>query len=180
MGEEVLGIYSSIYAPAMLLQAASGYLYTPFATNFAELRQAGESKKFLSMLAKIVAIILALSIVVLIAAWLLGEFALVLVFGEEIRPHVGLLYPILLVNVLSAYFGFFCMLAIVLRKFKWLLSGCFVGFLLSIFMTAPMIGWFGVDGTSYSIIFASAIACVILLIGILSAQKNTPIIMKEE
>lgn len=180
MGEEVLGIYSSIYAPAMLLQAASGYLYTPFATNFAELRQAGESKKFLSMLAKIVAIILALAIVVLIAAWLLGEFALVLVFGEEIRPHVGLLYPILLVNVLSAYFGFFCMLAIVLRKFKWLLSGCFVGFLLSIFMTAPMIGWFGVDGTSYSIIFASAIACVILLIGILSAQKNTPIIMKEE
>ena len=179
-GGEILGIYSSIYAPAMLLQAASGYLYTPFATNFAQFHQARDSKKFLSMLTRIVVIILALAIFVMIAAWLFGEFALVLVFGEEIRPHVGLLFPILLVNVMSAYFGFFCMLAIVLRKFKWLLSGCFVGFLLSVFLTAPMIGWLGTDGTSYSIIVASAVACGILLTGIISAEKSNSIIVKEE
>lgn len=166
MGETVLGIYSSIYAPAMLLQAASGYLYTPFATNFAEMRQRGENKAFLSTLAKISAFILALGAVVMLAAWLLGEFALVLVFGEDIRPHVGLLFPILLVNVVSAYFGFFCMLSIVLRRFRWLLSGCFLGFLLSISLTKPAIGWLGVNGTSYSIIFATVIACVVLLVGI--------------
>ena len=171
MGETVLGIYSSIYAPAMLLQAASGYLYTPFATNFAEMRQRGENKAFLSTLAKISAFILALGVVVMLAAWLLGEFALVLVFGEDIRPHVGLLFPILLVNVVSAYFGFFCMLSIVLRRFRWLLSGCFAGFLLSIFLTKPAIGWLGVNGTSYSIIFATVIACAVLLVGILLEFK---------
>ncbi len=171
MGETVLGIYSSIYAPAMLLQAASGYLYTPFATNFAQMRQKGEHKAFLSTLAKISAFILALGAVVMFAAWLLGEFALVLVFGEDIRPHVGLLFPILVVNVVSAYFGLFCMLSIVLRRFRWLLSGCFAGFLLSIFLTKPAIGWFGANGTSYSIIFATVIACLVLLIGILLEFK---------
>jgi hypothetical protein len=43
-----------------------------------------------------------------------------------------------------------------------------------------MIGWFGENGTSYSIIFASVVACGILLIGILSAQKSNSIIVKEE
>lgn len=168
LGETVLGIYSSIYAPAMLLQAASGYLYTPFATNFAQMRQKRENKAFLSSLMKISLFILALAVAVILAAWIFGEYALVLVFGEDIHPHVGLLFPILLVNVVSAYFGFYCMISIVLRRFRWLLSGCFTGFLLSIFLTRPAIGWFGVNGTSYSIIFATVIACLVLLTGILS------------
>ncbi len=166
-GETVLGIYSSIYAPAMLLQAASGYLYTPFATNFAELRQKGNTKGFLSLLVKITVGILILAVVVILLAFILGEFALVLVFGEDIRPYADLLFPILLVNIVSAYFGFFCMLSIVLRKFRWLLSGCLVGFLMSVLLTKPAIGLLGVNGTSYGVVVASVIACLILLTGIL-------------
>ena len=165
-GESVLGAYSSIYAPAMLLQAASTYLYTPFATNFGDLRQKGDRTAFRSLLIKIVIAISLLSIVVLILAMLLGEFALVLVFGEQIRPHVGYLMPILLVNVSCAYFGFFCMLSIVMRSFRWLLSGCFVGFFMSVLLTKPAICLFDVNGASYSVVLASVTATVILLIGI--------------
>ena len=166
-GESVLGVYSSIYAPAMLLQAASTYLYTPFATNFGDLRQKGDLKAFRSLLLKIAVAILLLSVFVLLMAWLLGEFALVLVFGEEIRPYANYLFPILLVNIVCAYFGFFCMLSIVLRKFQWLLSGCLAGFLLSVLLTKPAIGLLDVNGTSYSVVFATVVATVILLIGIL-------------
>jgi len=168
-GETVLGIYSSIYAPAMLLQAASGYLYTPFATNFAELRQEGNSKGFLSLLVKITVGILILAVVVILLAFLLGEFALVLVFGEDIRPYSDWLFPILLVNIFSAYFGFFCMLSIVLRKFKWLLSGCAAGFLFSVLLTKPAIGLLGVNGTSYSVVVATVAASTILMLGILQS-----------
>ena len=105
-GESILGAYSSIYAPAMLLQAASTYLYTPFATNFGDLRQKGDKKAFRSLLLKIVIAILIMSAVVLVMALLLGEFALVLVFGEKIRPYAGYLLPILLVNIGCAYFGY--------------------------------------------------------------------------
>ena len=167
LGEEILGIYSSIYAPAMLLQAASGYLYTPFATHFADARQKGDRRGFLKMLAKISAVILGLAVVVMVAAAFLGEFALGLLFGEKILPHVSMLMPILGVNFISAYFGFFCMLAIVQRRFRWLLSGCFTGFLLSVFLTGAAIRLWDANGTSYSIIFATAVACAILLWGIL-------------
>ena len=171
-GEAVLGIYSSIYAPAMLLQAASGYLYTPFATHFATYRKDGKQAEFKRMLIKIAAVILALALLAVGAAIVLGEFALVLLFGEEIRPHVDLLIPILVVNFVSAYFGFFCMLAVVMRQFRWLLSGCFTGFLISILLTKPAIEWYGTNGTSYSIIFATVIACAILLVGILLAVRR--------
>ena len=166
-GESVLGAYSSIYAPAMLLQAASTYLYTPFATNFGNLRQNGDRGAFRSLLIKIAIAILIMSVVVLLLALVLGEFALVLVFGEKIRPYAGYLMPILLVNVVCAYFGFFCMLSIVLRTFKWLLTGCFVGFFLSVFLTKPAIQIFEVNGTSYSVIVATVAACLVLLVGVL-------------
>ena len=174
-GESILGAYSSIYAPAMLLQAASTYLYTPFATNFGDLRQKGDKKAFRSLLLKIVIAILIMSAVVLVMALLLGEFALVLVFGEKIRPYAGYLLPILLVNIGCAYFGFFCMLSIVLRAFRWLLSGCFVGFFLSVLLTKPAIRMFDVNGTSYSVVFATVVASIVLLIGIMiSFSKMKP------
>ena len=121
----------------------------------------------MKMLAKISAVILGLAGVVMVAAAFLGEFALGLLFGDKILPHVSMLMPILGVNFIRAYFGFFCMLAIVQRRFRWLLSGCFTGFLLSVFLTKPAIRFWDANGTSYSIIFATAVACVILLWGIL-------------
>ncbi|MBR7098087.1 MAG: hypothetical protein IKC59_01610, partial [Clostridia bacterium] len=163
--ETVLGVYSSIYAPAMLLQAASAYLYTPFITTFAQYWDQNDRRSFQKLLFRMLSLILILSLAVLIVAQFLGEWALVLVFGEQIRDHVYLLNPILIVSASISCLGLLGVVTIVLRKFRWLLIGYAVGFLLCLSLTTPAIGLFGVNGASYSLVFATVVSCLILLAG---------------
>ena len=166
-GGELLGAYSSIFAPAMLIQAAMGYVYNPFAQMLAALRQKADHRGFLTLSAKITGAILALALLMTVAAYFLGEFLLVLLFGDAIRPYVSLLIPILLAITVTSLFGFLCMLAIVLRRFAWLLCSCGVGFVLCLVLSAPMIDAFSANGTSYALILATVVACLILTCAIL-------------
>lgn len=164
-GEVILGAYSSIFAPAMLLQAATGYLYNPFATQFAQHLGEGDRKKFCSLLIKIVLAMLVIAIVVMFLAQFLGEFALVLVFGEKIKEYVLFLNPILIVNFAISFLGFFCMLTVVLRKFKRLLLGCGAAFAICLFLTKPLIGQYEANGCSYSLILACVVGIAVLATG---------------
>lgn len=165
LGELILGVYSSIYAPAMLLQAASAYLYTPFVTSFAQYWDQNDRRSFEKLLYRMLLLILILSLAVLIVAQFLGEWALVLVFGEQIRDYVYLLNPILIVSTSVSCLGLLGVVTIVLRKFKWLLGGYGAGFLLCLILTSPAIGMFGVNGASYSLVLSTVVSCIILFAG---------------
>lgn len=165
-GEALLGAYSSIFAPALLLQAATGYLYTPFTTQFTEYLQSGNKRNFKMLLLKLCIAILIIAVLVLAVAQFLGEFALVLVFGEQIRAYVDLLDPILIVNFGISFFGLFCMLTVVLRRFWRLLSACGAAMLVCLGSTAPLIRRFGANGASYSLIVACLLGILILVIGV--------------
>lgn len=162
-GEEVLGVYSSIFAPATLIQAATAYIYNPFATAFAEHLQTKNYKGFSKLLTKISLIMLVISTVISLLAYLLGEFMLVIIFGESIRAHAYLLLPIIIVTVMLSYVGFFCMISTVLRDFKSIIIGCGVGFALSIALSFVFINRMNAQGTSIALIISAFIAVIILL-----------------
>lgn len=175
-GEEVLGAYSSIYAPALLIPVVLGYLYNPFAQIFGEHCKAHDRSAFLRLMARLCAIIAAASALMMAVGYFLGDWALVLVFGEKIRPYVSYFMPILIAMAVVAFFSFFCMLSTVLRDFLWLVGACAVGFLSEVVFTPSWIGASGVNATSYSCILAAATASVILLLRtlwiLLSKQKR--------
>ncbi len=175
-GEAVLGAYSSVFAPAMLLQAATGYLYMPFATKLAQLHRIGARDAFLKLFFKITAALLGIFAVVLVLAYFFGDFALLLVFGENLRNYLYLLMPILLVNLVISYLGLFSMAVIVLRRIRALLVAYAAGFVLSVVLPSPFIRLFGVNGTSYALIAAGAAVLLILLFTLLypSKQKEVP------
>ncbi len=162
-GEEILGAYSSIFAPALLISAAAGYFYSPFVTSFTRFYHAGDKKSFLSLFFKITAAILIFSGVAILAALFLGEFALSLIFGEKIKEYVYLLVPIFVSIFVSAYFTFLCTLEIIFRDFVWLLIACGSGVLLELVLTNVWIRGSGINATSYSFILAAAVGAVILL-----------------
>ena len=64
-GSELLGAYSSIFAPAMLIQAAMGYVYNPFAQIFGGHQQKNDRKSFLNLMMKIMAAILILAVLMM-------------------------------------------------------------------------------------------------------------------
>ncbi|MBR3893807.1 MAG: hypothetical protein IKJ35_01520 [Clostridia bacterium] len=165
-GSELLGAYSSIFAPAMLIQAAMGYVYTPFAQIFGKHQQQKDRKSFLGLMLKVFVAILVLAVLMIIAAYFLGTPLLKILFGERILPYTSLLIPILLAIAVTSFFGFLCMIATVQRNFVFLLASCVVGFACCVLLTPPLLSASEANGASYSLILSTVLACLILAIGI--------------
>lgn len=171
-GEEILGAYSSIFAPALLIAAATGYLYTPFIPMFANAYREKRNRAFLGLFAKLGAAIACLALLSLLAAWLLGDFALKLIFGEKILAYAYLLIPILIFIFANALFAFLCMLEVVLRDFWWLLFACGSGLLAEILLTGVWIEKVGINATSYSLTLGSALPSLIMLVRIMTILRK--------
>jgi len=164
----MLGAYSSIFAPALLIQAAATYLYNPFAPRFAELYAKGRKKDFLLLIAKIVGALVLLLAAMMVCGYFFGDFGLQLLFGDKILGYTHFLLPILVAVFATALLGFFCMLAVVLRIFPTLIAACSVSTVLSIAVTYLLLIWLkDGNGASYGMICAAFTASLILWIGVL-------------
>lgn len=168
---EPLGAYSSIFAPALLITAAAGYLYNPFAGKFAELFSNRDSKGFISLTVRLSAVIAAVATVIVICASFAGEFALKLIFGERIAEYVYLLIPILLSTFATTYFAFFGMLETVVRDFKSLIIGGAAGTVICCCFTPFAIRKFGINGASFGMIAGGA-AGTLYLVAALAVRLN--------
>lgn len=173
---EPLGAYSSIFAPALLITAAAGYIYNPFAGKFAELFSRKDSRGFISLAFKLCAVIAAIGAVIIICASFAGEFALKLIFGEKIAEYVYLLIPILFCTLATTYFAFFGMLETVVRDFKGLIIGGALGTVICCCFTPFAIDSFGINGASYGMIAGGGAGAVYLMAALVirlnKAQKN--------
>lgn len=177
--DTALGAYSSIYAPALLIQAAAGYIYSPFIPQFAQLHQHSDGKGFRRLIVKISAVILAVAALVMVAALFLGEFGLKLLFGEEILAYSDLLLPILISTFVSAFMAFFCMLEVVIRSFRHLIAACAVGLALCLGLTPVLINSCGINGASYGLIAGATASVVYLAIHIIIKTKDSKPTEKE-
>lgn len=172
-GDEMLGIYSSIFAPALLIASAASYLYTPFVPYFADAYSKKETSVFIKLFVKITAAIAAVAVVTVIAAAFLGDLALKILFGEKILAYSYMLIPILISIFASATFTFLCTVCVVLRDFVGLLVACGAGLALEVLITGKWIEASGVNATSYGYIAASCAAAVILLFRMLFILHKT-------
>ena len=159
-----LGAYSSIYAPALLIQAAAGYVYSPFVAPFAEYYRGGSTEKFFELAKRLCLTILGIALSVTALGRMLGDYALRLMFGDAILEYTYLLVPVLISTFLTSYLAFFCMLEVVVRDFKGLIGGCTAGLLLCAVMTPVLIQNIGINGTSYGLIIGAAGAIVCLFV----------------
>ncbi len=167
-----LGAYSSIFSIATLFQMATGYVYTPFIHIFAKHYREGDIRQFISSLLKVVAVMVALAIVTIIGASFLGEFALVLIFGKDIEPYSYLLNPVLLSVFILSLLGFLFMIEVVIRDFKGLIVGNFVGFVLCIALTPIFINLMEINGTSMGLIVSTVASTIIVTTSILLKIKR--------
>lgn len=172
-GTASLGAYASIFAPALLILAAAGYLYNPFAPSFARLADEKNERGFLLLFLKIILALAVALALCLAAAALAGEWALVLLFGEPIRAHVHLLAPILLSVFSVALVAFLSMLVTVRRRLLLLCIGTGIGAGLTLALSPVFIRLFDANGASYALCIASALTALILLPAALAGRKES-------
>lgn len=156
-GDAALGIYSSIAAPALVVQMGAQYLYGPLLDIFPQRFFGGRMSEFNHLLARTTLSIIAVAFVCCVGVAIVGEPLLVLVFGESIRPHVYLLQPVLISTTLTAFLWFFGDLLITVRDFWANFFGNVIAFVAVIPLSFLCVNLWGMNGVS----FAGAGACAI-------------------
>lgn len=155
-GDSALGIYSSIAAPALVIQMGAQYLYGPLLDVFPRRFFDGKMSDFNKLLARTVISIIAVGVVCCIGLLFLGEPLLALVFGDQIREYVYLLQPVLISTLTTAFLWFFGDLLITVRDFRANFVGNVLAFVVVIPLSFICINAWGMNGVS----FASAGACL--------------------
>lgn len=160
-GSEVLGYYSSVAIPASVIQLLSSYIFTTFTGLFAEYAAQGERKKFQALFWKLAAGVSGLVVLSLAGCMLLGEWVLVLIFTESIRPYAYLLTPTVLCCGVIALIWFVGTVLTVLRDRMGLLTGAAAGMVTAAFVSWPCIRAWGVDGVNAALFLSSAVTLVL-------------------
>ena len=156
-GSAALGIYSSVAAPALVIQMGAQYLYGPLLDIFPKLFFEGNVRGFAALLLKTVAGIVGVTVACAVVLEFIGAWALALLFGDSIVPYVYLLQPIIVSTAATAFLWFFGDLLITLRHFWANFAGNVAAFLAVIPLTFVCVDTWGMNGVS----FAGAGACLV-------------------
>ncbi|MDO4443472.1 MAG: lipopolysaccharide biosynthesis protein [Slackia sp.] len=171
-GDAALGIYSSVAAPALVVQMGATYLYGPLLDIFPKHFFDGKTKDFVKLLVRTILSILAVTAVCWIVLLFIGEPVLVLLFGQSIAEHVYLLYPVLVATSATAFLWFFGDLLITLRNFRANLIGNVIALVAVIPLSIVCVNTWGMNGVSFAGIGACIAGVVYLSFALVSTIKK--------
>ena len=162
-GKEILGYYATVSTIAVLVQAFVNLIFTPLIGVFEEAYEKNDKKAILKLFLKLIALLIIITLFAFVAIAIAGEFAMVLVFGESIRPYVYLLYPTVIASCLTAFVWLLGMLLVVMRDSLTLLFGALCAFALNIVLCLTTIKQRAYWGANMAIIVSlSLISCIYL------------------
>lgn len=167
--EEVLGVYASISTPAVLMQAAVSYLYTPMIGRLSQAWAAHDRKELARFLGKMMGVVagsLALCSALLIA---IGPWLLAWAFGESIVPSLWIFPYSILCTALIALISLGMDVLIVFRRTGAALIACATAFAIAMICAGPFIEAFAINGINLSIALAYGIGSVLTAVFIVLA-----------
>lgn len=151
-GSEILGIYTSIATPAVIVQAGCSFIYSPLVAPLSERFAQRDLRGFRRTLWRALAAVAALLLVLIAGAALVGDWGLSRLFGPSILPYAWMLIPALLAAFCSALVYFFEVPLTIARRIKPMmichLCAAAVSLIASILLI-PRMGMMGVNVVLY-------------------------------
>lgn len=160
-GETVLGYYSSVATPSMIVQVGASTIFIPLITPLADKLAEDDKKGFLDILKKVALVFFGLSVLaVIVSAWL-GEWFLVLIFKEEIRPYTYLFVPIILSTLLISINASLFPVCTVLREIKGQLAVGIGGIISSLTASVVCVRLYSMDGVVIALLITLGVQIII-------------------
>lgn len=165
-GQEALGIYGALAVPTVIIQVAATYVFNPMLPVYAVHYNKKEKASFYRLFYKTVALIVLLSAVALGGAYLLQDFLLPFLLGDDIIPYIGLFIPMLICTIANAVVWFLTSILVVIRDFKTYLYVSLLAAVLSLLTGYFFIKKYSMAGVNYTLYFVMAVQilafCIIL------------------
>lgn len=168
----VLGYYSSVATPSMIVQVGANTIFIPLITPLADRLAANDKKGFMNILKKVAIVFAGLSVLALIVSALLGEWFLVLFFKEEIRPYTYLFVPIIVSTLLISINACLFPICTVLREIKGQLAIGISGILSSWIASMVFVKRYGMDGVVIALLLTLGIQIIIELYCVYHKMKK--------
>ena len=164
IGTEILGAYSSVGAPVLIIQVVASYLFIPLATPFAQYYEKGEREKFKGLVLHFLKIAGVLILVALLGIKLFGGWGLRFLYGESILRYQSFLMPLAFCTILTAFMLFLDMLMVVIRSFGGLLFSNLLGISFVSLYLPYFVNYFGANGASYALIAALFVQIIAMVL----------------
>ena len=132
---EMLGIYSSIATPVLIIQVAASFIFNPLITLFGELYVRRDKKEIVKLAVKIIAFIILLGLFAFIGSIFLGKFALHLLYEDTLDLYSYLLNYSIITMIITTLVTFVNVLLTVIRDFKTLLIGNLIGLVITVILS---------------------------------------------
>ncbi|MBO5372528.1 MAG: oligosaccharide flippase family protein [Lachnospiraceae bacterium] len=168
----VLGYYSSVATPSMIVQVGANTIFIPLITPLADCLAANDKKGFMNILKKVAIVFAGLSVLALIVSAWLGEWFLVLFFKEEIRPYTYLFVPIIVSTLLISINACLFPVCTVLREIKGQLAIGISGILSSWIASMIFVKRYGMDGVVIALLITLGIQIIIELYCVYHKMKK--------
>lgn len=169
-GNEMLGIYSSIAAPTVIVQTAATLIFNPLITLFANDYADYNRDDFVKRLKKSCLILISLSLIAIAGAAVVGKLGLWILFGKDILPYFYLLVPVVLYSTLYVCAWFIQILLTIMREFKGLLVGNIVSLIACLLLSPFVVKAFDMNGVNLTLILSSVIQAVVF--GIFAVRRG--------
>lgn len=164
-GEELLGIYASVATPAVLVQAAASYLYSPLIGLLAERKANGGTAPFRKLFGKILLMLIACIAILVAACSIPGQLFLTAIYGSSIANHVWLLPYALIATGSVALLYYINDVLIILRNGTGQLIINIAALALASMLIGPLAAAFAMNGINLAII-GSCLAASLVGIGL--------------
>lgn len=159
--ETTLGYYTSVATPSMIVQVGAQTIFIPLIRPLADRLKENDKAGFIGILKKVSAVCAALSVAALVLSALLGEWFLVLVFREEIRPYAYLFVPVIVTTLLISVNACLFPVCTVLKEIKGQLAVGIGGLVSSLAASVVFVKQFSMDGVVIALLITLAVQIII-------------------
>jgi len=166
VGDITLGIFSSVTTPAVVIQVAATFLYTPLIPLMATHWKSDNQRKFRKSLVRTILLITLIGVCAVFASLAFGKQALIFLYGDIISSHTALLHPAVVIASLIAFVYYLNAILIVFRDTKGLVGCNFIGCLTGIAVSHILIPKYGASGANYTLLTAMILLSLLLLLRI--------------
>lgn len=177
LGQELLGIFSTVFLPTLLLTTVAPALNLATIPILAAFWHEHNRKKFSIAVLKNFLVVVVLALAGLAVAITFGTLIMRLLFGNEILNYMPLLYWAIFVTGLNALCITGNNVLISMRKGMWITVSAVIAVVSTAVLSEPMISVWGVYGAAYALMVAYGmqLACQIsvLIFSIFRSESET-------
>lgn len=162
MDETAQACYNFIAMPVFVIQLLNMFLYQPMLIRMTSSWESGRKREFLGYFGKIAGALVAISVPILLAAWLLGIPVLSWLYATDLAMLRGELLLMMVGGIFLAFNGFYCAVLTVMRRQNEIPLAYLAGAVLSLALTPAFVTKDGICGAVLAFVLVMAAVTVLL------------------